>query len=433
MKKTMTSLTKLFMPFGFAGNVYLLGAIGQGLGPVLLTPILTRRLSVTDFGEVTFVTATASILGILFSFGLPIVISRTYVLDENSRPSIISWFNKIIFVYLATPVLILFTNSNSIYAYIFAIALTFSCMQLILPLARAQDKSISFAVISVLGTLLPSIAIIFNSLINTSISNLTALQIGSVLAAMFSFFIIRTKISGQDKLKKHSLIKSVKNAYPILPHMFAMVALLNIDKVIFGQEIGKSFSGFIQVIMLIATAPIMILSALNHAWLNQVLLQLKDNSSKAFSTLNITITKLFGLTTFLILFIVVFNSQLIRVLNPNLRISSEITKTIILTSLCSLIYVIYLANTHLLTWLNKFWVLGISTPLSVIVQVIVIYATINSLGYLSAALGLGAALTLQILLLQIARKNTDSKNAIKPILQIVPLVTFWSAALLFLL
>ena len=429
----MTSVTKLFMPFGFAGNVYLLGAIGQGLGPVLLTPILTRRLSVTDFGEVTFVTATASILGILFSFGLPIVISRTYVLDKESRPSIISWFNKIIFVYLALSILILFTNSNSIYAYIFAIALTFSCMQLILPLARAQDKSISFATISVLGTLLPSIAIIFNSFIDKSVANLTALQIGSVLAAMFSFLIIRTKISGEDKLKKYSLNQSVKNAYPILPHMFAMVALLNIDKVIFGQEIGKSFSGFIQVIMLIATAPIMILSALNHAWLNQVLLQLKDSSSKAFSTLNVTITKLFGLTTFLILFIVVFNSQLIRVLNPNLKISSDVTKTIILTSLCSLIYVLYLANTHLLTWLNKFWVLGISTPLSLIVQVIVIYATINSLGYLSAALGLGAALTLQILLLQITRNNTSSKNAIKPILQIVPLITFWFLALLFLL
>ena len=67
------------------------------------------------------------------------------------------------------------------------------------------------------------------------------------------------------------------------------------------------------------------------------------------------------------------------------------------------------------------------------VQVIVIYATINSLGYLSAALGLGAALTLQILLLQITRNNTSSKNAIKPILQIVPLITFWFLALLFLL
>jgi hypothetical protein len=62
----------------------------------------------------------------------------------------------------------------------------------------------------------------------------------------------------------------------------------------------------------------------------------------------------------------------------------------------------------------------------------VIYLTIDSLGYLSAALGLGAALTLQILLLQIARNKTESKNAIKPIWQITPLFIFWSVAVLFL-
>ena len=420
------------MPFGLAGNVYLLGALGQGLGPVLLTPILTRTLSVTDFGEVTFVTATASILGILFSFGLPIVISRSYVLDDKSRPSIISWFNKVIYIYLALSILILFINPNSIYAYIFAIAFTFSCMQLILPLARAQDKSTSFALISVLGTLLPSLAIIFNSFTGSSVTNLTALQIGSLLAAILSFLMVRTKVGNGQKLNKYNLKNSLRSAYPILPHMFAMMALLNIDKVIFGQEIGKSFSGFIQVIMLVATAPIMILSALNHAWLNQVLLQLKDNSTNAFSALNATISKLLALSVFLIIFIVALNSQIIQVLNPNLKITSEVSKTIILTSLCGLIYVIYLANTHLLTWLNKFWVLGISTPLSVIFQAIVIYLTIDSLGYLSAALGLGAALTLQILLLQIARNKTESRNAIKPIWQITPLVIFWSVAVLFL-
>jgi O-antigen/teichoic acid export membrane protein len=432
MKKTLNLFSRLFMPFGLAGNVYLLGALGQGLGPVLLTPILTRRLSVTDFGEVTFVTATASILGILFSFGLPIVISRSYVLDGKSRPSIISWFNKVIYFYLALSILVLIINPNSIYAYIFAIALTFSCMQLILPLARAQDKSTSFALISVLGTLLPSITIIFNSFTGLSVTNLTALQIGSLLAAMLSFLMVRSKVGGGKKLNKYDLKNSLRSAYPILPHMFAMMALLNIDKVIFGQEIGKSFSGFIQVIMLVATAPIMILSALNHAWLNQVLLQLKDNSTNAFSALNATISKLLALSVFLIIFIVTLNYQIIQLLNPNLKITSEVSKTIILTSLCGLIYVIYLANTHLLTWLNKFWVLGISTPLSVIFQAIVIYLTIDSLGYLSAALGLGAALTLQILLLQIARNKTESKNAIKPIWQITPLVIFWSVAVLFL-
>ena len=432
MKKTLNPFSKLFMPFGIAGNVYLLGALGQGLGPVLLTPILTRRLSVTDFGEVTFITATASILGILFSFGLPIVISRSYVLDEKSRPSIISWFNKVIYLYLALSILILVINPNSIYAYIFGIALTFSCMQLTLPLARAQDKSVSFALISVLGTLLPSLAIIFNSFTESFMTNLTVLQIGSLLAVILSLLMVRTKVSGGQTLSKYDLMNSLRSAYPILPHMFAMMALLNIDKVIFGQEIEKSFSGFLQVMMLVATAPIMILSALNHAWLNQVLLQLKDNSANAFSALNATIAKLLGLSFFLIIFIVALNSQLIKFLNPNLKITPEVSKTIILTSLCGFIYVIYLANTHLLTWLNRFWVLGISTPLAVIFQAIVIYLTIDSFGYLSAALGLGSALTLQILLLQIARIKTESKNAIKPIWQITPLVIFWSVAVLFL-
>jgi O-antigen/teichoic acid export membrane protein len=420
------------MPFGLAGNVYLLGALGQGLGPVLLTPILTRRLSVTDFGEVTFVTATASILGILFSFGLPIVISRSYVLDEKSRPSIISWFNKVIYLYLALSILILLINPNSIYAYIFSIALTFSCMQLILPLARAQDKSVSFALISGLGTLLPSIAIIFNSFTESFMTNLSALQIGSLLVAILSLLMVRTKVGRNAILNKYDLKNSLRRAYPILPHMFAMMALLNIDKVIFGQEIGKSFSGFLQVMMLVATAPIMILSALNHAWLNQVLLQLKDNSANAFLALNATIAKLLGLSFFLIISIVALNSQLIQFLNPNLKITSEVSKAIILTSLCGFIYVIYLANTHLLTWLNKFWVLGISTPLAVILQAIVIYLTIDSFGYLSAALGLGSALTLQILLLQIARNKTESRNAIKPVWLITPLVIFWSVAVLFL-
>ena len=93
------------------------------------------------------------------------------VLDEKSRPSIISWFNKVIYFYLALSILILLINPNSIYAYIFAIALTFSCMQLILPLARAQDKSVSFALISILGTLMPSLAVILNSFLNSSLSD----------------------------------------------------------------------------------------------------------------------------------------------------------------------------------------------------------------------------------------------------------------------
>jgi O-antigen/teichoic acid export membrane protein len=431
MSKIIRSVKKVFMPFGMSGNIYLFGAIGQGLGPVLLTPILTRVLDVKTFGEIAYVTSVAAVLGILFSLGLPIIISRSYVLDPESRPSILQWFKQIISFYLIlAAILVMFVNDSVLSA---AIAMSFglACMQLILPLARAQDKAAQFALISIIGTLLPSVLVIINSYFSFFSNSLTALVLGSILGALISSALIWTKGNKNRIQKKYSIINSVKSAYPILPHMFAMMALLNIDKIIFGQEIGKTFSGYLQVIMLIGTAPIMILSALNHAWLNKILLELKDNSSKAFKSLNSTIARLFILATLMIIGITVLNNLILELLNPNIKITSDVQKTVVLTSISTLIYVVYLANTHLLTWLNRFWVLGITTPLSVIFQAIIIYLTIDSLGYVSPALAFGSALTVQVILLLLFRLKTETKSAIHPGFYLTSLGAFWITALLF--
>jgi O-antigen/teichoic acid export membrane protein len=429
----LNQITKVFMPFGKSGNIYLFGALGQGLGPVVLTPILTRILDVNSYGEITFITSFAAILGILFSLGLPIVISRSYVLEEESRPSITRWFKQITISYILLSAVLITFAGNNLNLFILVVAFPFAAMQLILPLARAQDKAAQFAFISVIGTILPSISVVLNKSFNSPISNPGALGLGAIVGALISFALVSTRNTSTLKYSKYSLINSVKIGYSILPHMFAMVALLNIDKVIFGNQLDKTFSGYLQVIMLVGTAPILILSALNHAWLNQILLQLKTNSTKAFVDLNQTILKLFILILILIGTINVLSTQIIKVLNPNLLVNSEVQKTIILTSVSSFTYVVYLANTHLLTWQKKFWVLGITTPASVVLQSLIIYLSLNSLGYLSAAIGIGSALTLQVLLLEISRSKTETKGAINRWYLIGSISLFWIFAALFLI
>ena len=429
----INQITKVFMPFGKSGNIYLFGALGQGLGPVVLTPILTRILDVKSYGEITFITSFAAILGILFSLGLPIVISRSYVLEEESRPSITRWFKQITISYLLFSAVLIAFAGNSLNLYILAVAFPFAAMQLILPLARAQDKASQFAFISVIGTLFPSISVVLNNSLNSPISNPGALGLGAIIGAFISFVLVSTRNDSTLKLSKYSLSSSVKIGYSILPHMFAMVALLNIDKVIFGNQLDKTFSGYLQVIMLVGTAPILILSALNHAWLNQILLQLKSNSSKAFADLNQTIMKLFILILILVGIINFLSTQIMNALNPNLLVNSEVQKTIILTSVSSFVYVVYLANTHLLTWQKKFWVLGITTPASVVLQSAIIYLSLNSLGYLSAAIGFGSALTLQVLLLEISRSKTETKGAINRWYLTGSISLFWLFAALFLI
>lgn len=429
----LNRITKVLMPFGKSGNIYLFGALGQGLGPVVLTPILTRILDIKSYGEITFITSFAAILGILFSLGLPIVISRSYVLEEESRPSITRWFKQITISYLLLSTVLITFAGNNLNLFILAVSFPFAAMQSILPLARAQDKASQFAFISVIGTLLPSIGVVLNNSLNSPISNPGALGLGAIIGAFISFALVSTKNDSTLRLSKYSLSNSIKIGYSILPHMFAMVALLNIDKVIFGNQLDKTFSGYLQVIMLVGTAPILILSALNHAWLNQILLQLKSNSTKAFADLNQTILKLFILILILVGTINFLSTQIINVLNPNLLVNSEVQKTIILTSVGSFIYVVYLANTHLLTWQKKFWVLGITTPASVVLQSVVIYFSLDSLGYLSAAIGFGSALTLQVLLLEISRSKTETKGAINRWYLIGSISLFWLFAALFLI
>ena len=428
----INQIFKVFMPFGKSGNIYLFGALGQGLGPVVLTPILTRILDVKSYGEITFITSFAAILGILFSFGLPIVISRSYVLEEESRPSISKWFRQIVISYLLLSIFLILFGGNSLSIYILAVALPFATMQLILPLARAQNKSAQFAFISVIGTLLPSLGVVLNYYLNSPTISAVALGLGAIIGAVISFALVYSKTASTKMLSKYSLLNSIKVGYSILPHMFAMVALLNIDKVIFGNQLDKTFSGYLQVVMLVGTAPILILSALNHAWLNQILLQLKSNSTKAFEDLNKTIFRLLILVFILVGIIGLLNPQIIGILNPNLLINSEVNKTVILTSMSSFIYVVYLANTHLLTWQKRFWVLGITTPASVVLQSIIIYITLDSLGYLSAAIGFGVALTLQVLLLEISRNKTETKGAINRGYLVSSISLFWLFALWFL-
>jgi len=429
----LNQITKVFMPFGKSGNIYLFGALGQGLGPVVLTPILTRILDVKSYGEITFITSFAAILGILFSLGLPIVISRSYVLEEESRPSITRWFKQITISYLLLSAVLITFAENNLNLFILAVAFPFAAMQLILPLARAQDKASRFAFISVIGTLLPSIGVVLNNSFDSPISNPGALGLGAIIGALISFALVSTRNNSRLKLSKYSLSSSIKIGYSILPHMFAMVALLNIDKVIFGNQLDKTFSGYLQVITLVGTAPILILSALNHAWLNQILLQLKSNSTKAFADLNQTILKLFILIFILVGTINILSTQIVNVLNLNLLVNSEVQKTIFLTSVSSFIYVVYLANTHLLTWQKKFWVLGITTPASVVLQSVIIYFSLNSLGYLSAAIGFGSALTLQVLLLEISRSKTETIGAINRWYLTGSISLFWIFAALFLI
>ena len=434
MKVKFKKISKILMPFGISGNIYLLGAVGQGLGPILLTPFLTRQLTPQEFGQITFVSAVAAVIGVILSFGLPIVISRSYVLDSKSRVSISSWNKTLVGIYLSFAVILFILNLNNflVLTAILSISLSFGIIQLLLPFARARNQSTVFVAISIIGTLLPGLVIIISSFWGVQNNPSQVLNLGSIISSIIVLLLVKDFHLSRTINEKYNLINSIKIGLPILPHMLAMIALVNVDKIIFGRYLDIEASGYIQIMMLVGTAPIMILSALNHAWLNQVLQSLKSNKNKAYKSINETVSKLFIICFILLFVIIIFLNIILEILNPYILSNRIDTQVVVLSASASTLYVIYLANTHVLTWAKKFWILAISTPISVLVQSIVIYLTLEDLGFLSAGLGLGIALTLQNIILDIFQQRILGNSVISLRLKVIGFMPFWIIFLIFI-
>ena len=431
---TLKFLRETLTPFGLKGSIYLLGAVGQGLGPIFLTPFLTRQLTPQEFGQVTYVSAVAAVVGVILSLGLPIVISRSYVLDSKSRVTISSWNKALVSIYLALAVILFILNLNqfSVVTSILSISLTFGIIQLLLPFARARNQSSVFVSISIIGTLLPGLVIIISGFWQVQDNPTQVLNLGSIISSIIVILLVRDFHLSRSINKKYNLIKSIKTGLPILPHMLAMIALVNVDKIIFGKNLDIESAGYIQILMLVGTAPIMILSALNHAWLNQVLQSLKSNKNKAYKSINEIVSKLFIICFILLFVIIIFLNIILEILNPYILSNRIDTQVVVLSASASTLYVIYLANTHVLTWAKKFWILAISTPISVLVQSIVIYLTLEDLGFLSAGLGLGIALTLQNIILDIFQQRTLGNSVISLRLKVLGFMPFWIIFLIFI-
>ena len=434
MRAKFKMMSKILMPFGISGSIYLLGAVGQGLGPIFLTPFLTRQLTPQEFGQVTYVTAVAAVIGVILSLGLPIVISRSYVLDSKSRVTISSWNKTLAGIYLALAVILFILSLNKflVLTSILSISFSFGIIQLLLPFARARSQSTVFVAISMIGTLFPSLIIIISGFWGVQNNPTQVLNLGSIISSVIVLFLVRDFHFSRTINRKYNLINSIKTGLPILPHMLAMIALVNVDKIIFARYLDLESSGYIQIMMLVGTAPIMILSALNHAWLNQVLQSLKSNRNKAYELINGTVIKLFIICLILLIVIIIFSNTILQVLNPYILSNRIDTQVVVLSVSASTMYVIYLANTHVLTWAKKFWILAISTPISVVVQSIVIFLTLKDLGFLSAGLGLGIALTLQITILEIFQQKTLGNSVISLRLKVISFIPFWTIFLIFI-
>ena len=394
--------------------VYVTGSLLQALTPFLIFPILTRSTTQSEFGLVMLLISIGTVLSFGFSLGIPAVLSRELIFDENRSVHLkkLSAGYQTLMIWLATTIyfITLFINFAPAIKILFlslVLALSLAGIQIKLSVLRAEFKSTQFAFLAITSTATPLIAI-------TILPNFLNVDLYRTYSGITLLVLLITNISNLFPKFGLTFLKETKDlvliGYPIIFHGIAISLFQYGDKIASYLGIGAELVSQVVIISLFMTAPMLLLSTINNAWLPASLESFKKSSGNGFSYLHKTSQNLTLFITLVCMILIILSKPLVSIFVPDNYNLTEITRAIVIGISFTPLYVLYLQNTHLLTMNKKFKSLGKITPFSALIQFFFTFGLISLIGLKAPAYGLLIAISIQVTLTTISAKSFSKLN-----------------------
>ena len=405
---------------------YVFGSAVQGLTPFLLTPVLTRTLSQEQFSEFVLFISIGTVLSFLFALGLPAALTRELILDKgNSKDTLLSVnLVKRYLLLIALFLILLSSFFAGLYKTLLlalAISLALAIVLIDMAIYRAQQLAHKFVYFAVFSTAIPTILMTIGIYLNWITNNFILFYGLFVIAfALSQNLKIFTKLTNNNQFST-----LLKLGWPTIPHGLGMSLMQYGDRVLIAAALGLTAAGKVQIAALIGSAPLLLLSTLNHAWIPEVLEKFSISKSEGLNFLNKS-TKFLALFIFsLALLIILINPLLLSIFAPADYDLAQLSPIVILMATAASLYIFYLRNTHILTYLGRFQSLAWITPISIALQILAIFALAPLFGLVSVGLALIVVVSSQALLTQIvvAKLAPDLMLTKSPLIYFVVLIS----------
>ena len=386
--------------------IYILASILQALFPFILLPILTRYSSQSNFGLLMVLISMATILSFVFTFGVPAILTRELIFDKANiqlyKNSAVKFQSLLILVSLLSLGLsrISWVAGNlSLVLLVISVSLALSVIQIQLSILRSEFRVNTYVLLAISSTSFP--------LLITTISALLGSKTNLFVFAVSTFLV-----AGIVQLKKSFLLPNYKDfaslggliaiGYPMIFHSVSISFFQYGDKVAGYLGFGSELAAEITIISLFMTAPMLLLSSINNAWLPSVLERFKKNENQGYLFSNKVSKQLSILIFALSCAMIVSISKVINLFVPNSYNQIDISKSIIIGITFSPLYILYLQNTHIVTITKKFKTLAKITPIAALCQFFFTFILVKSIGLTAPAIGMLVALSFQAFLISIA-------------------------------
>ncbi len=249
----------------------------QIVAAALVTPLMTRVLDAPSFGEVAAANAVMQVVFVVVGIGLYQAIQREYARDPGGRGaakllsvSVVAAVLLSSLGYLSGPLWAPHVGFSS-FSEALRIAVLWAAASAVtnsaLALLRSQDRLLAFSTVSLLQSVVASIAslVLVLRFSDTAETFLLGQLIVQVFAALLGLALARPRVPGR---RDRDLVETaLAFSLPLVPAVLCTFILNTSDRLILQSHLGSTAVAQYQVAYNVGSLPILLLGVLNSSWM----------------------------------------------------------------------------------------------------------------------------------------------------------------------
>lgn len=355
------------------GSLYSVAAIAPLLVAAAITPLVTRTLGPTEYGVLAVCLSVLQVAQVPLALGLPAALNRHVILERSGAAGasgqivIVTGIVALVTVPLAAACYVLLMSQGfAPIASPIALAVAsggllavFNCIQSLLLGCRNAERFVLQAL--ALGLAPPVMGIGLTSLgQGTASSYLTGLVAAQgVCVATFLFLVLQRY---RPRISWPEFRRGVRVGLPTVPHQLSSMAVPAFLIVSAGWLDGdSSASGELQLALLVGSAPLIFIGALNNSWATRAYAASSEQRASFLGESAITVALVALVLSW---FTVLLAPVGISWLAPATMDSTRMTLAACLAASAAPLVVLYFANVHQVFASGKTRGLALTTPLS---------------------------------------------------------------------
>lgn len=312
--------------------------------PFFLLPILTSKLSVSEYGLVSMILVVVSLITPLITIGVIGSISRTYYKDDEIKDFskyignclfivLISFFLiNLIFLTFGTAI----TNYSKIPPYWYfacgVIVVENFIIDLNLLTYRFKFQSIKFAINKMSQTIFSFVlTYLFVVLLNYGWQGVIMARLIVLTAyAIYSYIVLWKNKYINYTLDKVYLKNALMFGIPLLPHLLAGFIINTSDRIFISNIYNVSATGSYSVAYQIGSVIDLVSNSLNLAWVPWLYENLKDFEKNRKKIKKVTLLGMFGLMAIALVFLLLLPFILDIFVHKDFKISLSVIIVVVI-------------------------------------------------------------------------------------------------------